>query len=137
MDAALRWRGYLDNGASSYFAWNMVLDETGMSTWNWRQNALITADTNTGKITLNGEYYVMRHFSQFVRPGARRALLTGPWGDKIGLVNADGSTVLVIGNSARDEQPFTASLPGRTDGHTFNVTLPPRSINTFVIPAME
>jgi len=40
---------YLENNAGSYFAWNMVLDDGGMSTWNWRQNALITIDRATGK----------------------------------------------------------------------------------------
>jgi len=28
------------NFASSYFFWNLVLDESGLSRWNWRQNSL-------------------------------------------------------------------------------------------------
>jgi glucosylceramidase len=125
---------YFDGGANAYFAWNMVLDETGMSTWNWRQNAPITIDRATGKVTYNGEYYVMRHFSQYVKPGARRVLTTGLWGDKIAFVNPDGSTVMVIGNSSNQPQETRLSVAERSKGDTLKVTLPAQSINTFVIP---
>lgn len=128
-----RMKRYIDNGVGSYFAWNMVLDETGLSTWKWRQNALITIDQATGKVTYNGEYYVMRHFSHYVKPGAKRVLTTGPWGDKIAFVNPDGSTVIVIGNSTKQPQPVTLAVAGRADGDTLKATLPPRSINTFVV----
>lgn len=125
-------RRYLEGGASSYFMWNMVLDDTGMSSWNWKQNAMITIDRNTGKVTFNGEYYVMRHFSQFVKPGARRVLTTGVWGDKIAFVNPDGSTVVVLGNSANQPMPVMLQVDGKAAGGTIHVTLPARSVNTFV-----
>ncbi|MGB8353959.1 MAG: glycoside hydrolase family 30 beta sandwich domain-containing protein [Chthoniobacteraceae bacterium] len=124
---------YLDCGANSYFLWNMVLDETGMSTWKWRQNAAITVNRNTGKVTYNGEYYVMRHFSQYVQPGAKRVLTTGAWGDKIAFVNPDGSIVLVVGNSSKQPLEIALTLAGRSDGDTIKVTLPAGSINTFVV----
>lgn len=125
---------YFDGGASSYFAWNMVLDETGMSTWKWRQNALITADTAGRKLVLNGEYYVIRHFSQFVRPGAKRVLSIGPWGDKVAFQNADGSLVAVIGNSADQPLPLVLTIAGHRDGDTLKLTLPAKSINTLCVP---
>jgi glucosylceramidase len=126
---------YIDGGASSYFMWNMVLDETGMSTWKWRQNAMITVEQAGGRVTFNGEYYVMRHFSQFVKPGARRILTAGPWGDKIAFANPDGSIVFVIGNTSTKQQPIVISVAGRTDNDdTISVTLPGASVNTFVVP---
>lgn len=124
---------YLEGGAGSYFAWNMVLDETGMSTWKWRQNALITVDQGSGKVTYNGEYHVMRHFSRYVKPGAKRVLSTGVWSDKIAFVNPDGSVVAVVGNSSNKPEPFALAIGGRPDDDTAKVTLPPRSINTFVV----
>ena len=125
-------KSYLENNANSYFAWNMILDETGMSTWKWKQNALITVDHNTGRVTFNGEYYVMRHFSQYVKPGARRILSTGLWGDKIAFVNPDGSIVLVIGNSAKQAYPVSVGLGGASNSDAIKAELPPHSINTFV-----
>jgi glucosylceramidase len=124
---------YIDNGASSYFAWNMVLDDSGMSTWKWRQNALITVDHATGKVTYNGEYQVMRHFSRYVKPGAKRALSTGTWGDQIAFVNPDGSTVIVLGNSSPKPLDVVIAVAGRPAG-TFTATVPARSVSTFRTP---
>ncbi len=128
---------YLDCGANSYFLWNMVLDETGMSTWKWRQNAAITVNRNTGEVTYNGEYYVMRHFSQFVKPGAKRVLTAGVWGDKIAFVNPDGSIVLVVGNTAKQPHEIALMVTDRPDGDTIQVTLPANSINTFVVASQN
>lgn len=125
---------YLDRGANSYFMWNMVLDETGLSTWGWRQNAMVTVDTATKTARLNGEYYVMRHFSQYVKPGAKRAMVSGIWGDQIAFLNRDGSVVMIIGNSSDKELPVRLCIAGREDGDTLAVTLPAASINTFVVP---
>jgi glucosylceramidase len=126
---------YLDHNANSYFMWNMVLDETGTSTWNWRQNAMITVQRDTGKITFNGEYHVMRHFSQFVKPGAKRVLTAGPWGDKIAFQNVDGSVVAVVGNSADKPYSVVLNIAGRKGADTLNLTLPAKSVNTIVIPS--
>lgn len=123
---------YFEGGANAYFAWNMVLDETGIGPWNWRQNAPITVNRATGKVTYNGEYWVMRHFSQYVKPGARRVLSTGVWGDQIAFINPDGSIVLVVGNSATQALKIKLAVAGRSAG-TMEVTLAPQSVNTFVI----
>jgi glucosylceramidase len=125
---------YLSNGAGSYFAWNMVLDQTGTSTWNWKQNALITADVAKQELRFNGEYYVMRHFSQFIKPGAKRAMTTGPWGDQIGFINPDGSAVMVVGNSQKRALAARIAVAGRQDGQSLRVTVPAESVSTFVVP---
>src|SRR4030042_2256456 len=74
-------RHYLENGANSYMYWNMVLDETGKSHWGWKQNSLITVNSLTSEVTLNPEYYLLRHLSYFVLPGARRIETSGEYGD--------------------------------------------------------
>jgi len=126
-------RRYIEGGAGSYFAWNMVLDETGNSTWGWRQNALITVDHSSGEVTCNGEYYVMRHFSHFVKPGARRVQSTGVWDEQIAFLNPDGSTVMVIANSTDEPTEITLSIEGRLDEEAFRAELPPQSVNTFSV----
>jgi len=125
---------YLDGGANAYFAWNMVLNETGKSSWDWAQNALISVDQNTGKVTYNGEFYVFKHFSHFVKPGAKRVMTTGPWGDKIAFVNTDGSIVLVVGNDSDRTQEALLAVDG-SGKNSFKASIPAGSINTFVIPA--
>ena len=125
---------YVGQGASSYFLWNLVLDETGLSTWGWRQNAPITVDSRTGAVAYNGEYHVMRHFSQFVKPGAHRVLATGPWGDKIAFANPDGSVVVVAANSS-ERDCVVVVAPGGDPAGTVRVTLPAKSVNTLVFDA--
>lgn len=127
---------YFDGGANAYFLWNMVLDETGMGPWKWRQNAPITVNRQTGKVTYHGEYYVMRHFSRFVKPGAKRVLTTGPWDDRIAFVNPDGSVVLVMENPQNRPLTVTLGFVGPFDSRSLTVTLPAQSINTFVVKAI-
>ncbi len=128
---------YLESGAGSYFAWNMVLDETGMSTWKLRQNALITVDRASGQVTFNGEYHVMRHFGRYVKPGAKRVLTTGPWGEQIAFVNPDGSAVLVMANNADKAHEVAITVAAHPGSDTFKATLPAGSINTFIVPAQQ
>lgn len=125
---------YIEGGASAYFAWNFVLDDSGLSTWNWRQNALVTVHRETGAVTFNGEYHVLRHFSAHVKPGARRVLTSGVWGDQIAFLNPDGSVVAIVGNSSDREHALTLAVGDRPGPDTLRVTLPPRSFHTFVFP---
>lgn len=129
-------RRYFEGGANAYFAWNMVLDETGKSSWDWAQNALITVDRHSGEVRYNGEYYVYKHFSHFVKPGARRVMSTGPWDDRIAFSNPDGSIVLVLGNSSDSDHEAIMAIAGDS-GRQFTATIPARSINTFIFTADE
>jgi O-Glycosyl hydrolase family 30. len=61
---------YLSNGAESYIYWNMMLEPCGLSTWGDPQEAMIAIDPATRKAVYNPDYYVMKHFSSFVRDGA-------------------------------------------------------------------
>lgn len=123
---------YLSSGANAYFAWNMVLNETGMSTWDWKQNALVTVHRDQARVTYNGEFQVLRHFSRYVHPGARRIVSTALWGDQIAFVNPDGSVVAVLANSDKREHAITVSVGGRAS--VLRLTLPARSFNTIVLP---
>jgi len=124
---------YFDGGANAYFAWNMILDETGKSSWDWAQNALITVDQRSGKVTYNGEYYVYKQFSRFVKPGAKRIMTTGSWGDRIAFENQDGSIVLVVANISDDGHEVRIAVEGLSVGDTLEVELAAHSINTFVV----
>ena len=56
---------------TAYNAWNMVLDKSGLgidTTRDWKQDALLVA--GSGTVTPTPAYYVFRHCSQYVQPGA-------------------------------------------------------------------
>jgi len=96
--------GYIRNAinqgkVTSYSAWNMVLDRLGLgndTSRDWRQNALLVADAGAVKPT--PAYWVFRHFSQYVVPGANVVSVT-PNNNAVGFKNPDGSYVAVVFNS--------------------------------------
>ncbi len=95
---------------------------------------MATVDRGKKTARLNGENCIMRHFSQYVKPGAKRAMVSGAWGDQIAFVNPDGSIVMVIGNSMDRGLAARLCVAVCKDRDTLAVTLPAASINTLVIP---
>jgi len=121
----LLWH-YITNGVQSYIYWNMVLAPDGMSTWGWRQNAMITVDPTTDSVTYNPEYFVMKHFAHFVVPGATRLGLQGAWaGNAVAFTNPDGSQVIVVMNPFPTPSEFMfkaedSTIVAQLDGYSFN-----------------
>src|SRR4051812_2011182 len=105
-------RDAINNGLTAYNAWNMVLDKGGKGIDNtrvWAQNALLVADSGT--ITQTPAYYVFRHVSQYVAPGAKRVAVTG--GDAVAFKNPDGSLVAVMYNSGSANNSYVVSIGGK------------------------
>jgi len=94
---------------TAYNAWNMVLDKTGLgidTSRDWKQDALLVADS--GKVNPTPAYYVFRHFSQYVTPGATVVGTTG--GDAVAFKNPDGSIVAVMYNSGAENKSFIVAI---------------------------
>ena len=104
-------KGAVQNGLTAYNAWNMVLDKGGQgidNTRKWNQNALLVADS--GSLTQTPAYYVYRHFSQFVDPGAKVVATSG--GDAVAFKNADGSIVAVM-HSTSANSSYVVAIGGK------------------------
>jgi len=98
---------------TSYNSWNMVLDKSGLgndTTRDWKQNALLVADG--GQVKTTPTYYVFRHFSQYVVPGAKVLSTTG--GDAVAFKNPDGSVVAVVYNSGGAKQNFVVKVGSKS-----------------------
>jgi len=116
--------------ANSYFFWNMVLDESGLSRWNWRQNSLLTVDRKSQTVKYNSEYYAMKHFSATVLPGARRiAVSGGPFKEMVAFENPDGSKVLAFANDTAQTVSATVAV-GAT---SLRIDVPAQSMNTVIL----
>jgi glucosylceramidase len=123
---------YLRNGASAYMYWNISLAKGGVSRWGWAQNSLVTVDTEAKSFAYTHEYYLMKHLSAFVKPGARR-LETVSWTgyeNQLAFANPDGSVVLVIQNDLSEEMPVRIGVRGTL----ISAVLPPDSFSTLVVP---
>jgi len=122
---------YLRNGANAYLYWNISLQKGGVSRWGWAQNSLVTVDQDARTYAYTHEYYLMKHLSHCVRPGARR-LETVSWTgyeNQLGFLNPDGSTVVVIQNDLAEPLPVRIRI-GDT---TVAPTLPADSFSTLVL----
>ncbi len=119
-------RHYLSNGVEGYCYWNMVLPMGGQSTWGWKQNAMISIDVDKGTVHYNPEFYLMKHFAHFIRPGAVRLGLSGPWtGNAVAFANPDGNNVLLVANPFPEARSLTlAGAKGNVtlemEGYSFN-----------------
>ncbi len=110
----------------------MILDDQD-STWGWWQNSLFTITADTHEVRRNPEYYVMRHFSQYVRPGAKVLGTTGHFNSMaIAFRNPDGTIAVVVQNALETAMPFEFADPADAS-RGIKATLAPRSFNTFVI----
>lgn len=116
---------YLNHGINYYMYWNMVLDPSGKSTWDWYQNTLISVDKNTKQVVYYPEFYLMKHLSHFVLPGADR-LKTSGGKDHLAFRNPDGTLVLVLINSQSADKKITV----RCQGRTIETTVKAKSFNT-------
>ena len=126
-------RHYLTSGASAYDYWNIALDEGGVSRWGWSQNSLVSVDPASGTYRFNHEYYVLKHLSHFVRPGARWVPTLSYTGheDVLAFVNPDGSVVVAARNDMAEDMPVTIGV----GGVVLELTLPADCLSTVVLPA--
>jgi glucosylceramidase len=88
---------YLNNGTSAYMYWNTSLMNGGISHWGWAQNSLAVVNPDK-TFAYTPEYYVMKHVSRYVKPGAKRLELEGDYTDALAFRNPDNSLVIVAGN---------------------------------------
>lgn len=119
---------YFNNGANAYMYWNIILDETGKSQWGWKQNSMISVDSQTKKAVFNPEYHLMKHMTHFVKPGSKR-LITEGYNDALVFVNPDGSKVFLVYNPEEAEK----TIKIRLGDQSFESTLKAKSFNTFKV----
>ncbi|MDP4265233.1 MAG: glycoside hydrolase family 30 protein [Bacteroidota bacterium] len=120
---------YLKNGANAYFYWNTCLRQGGISTWGWKQNSLVSVDTINKTYTYNYEYYLMKHLSHFVKPGAKRLNTTGSFDNLLAFMNPDKSVVIVIQNDSNEEKKINIKMGDKA----INPSLKPNTFNTFLV----
>ncbi|QTF07171.1 hypothetical protein HC231_03920 [Brenneria izadpanahii] len=119
---------YLDNGASAYIYWNMILDASGNSTWGWKQNSLISIDRMQTTVKYNFEYYVLKHFSALLKPGAEVLDIHNDEGT-LAFKNPNGEIVVVSANQTYSEKEMRYKFNDKM----FKVKLPMMTISSFVI----
>ncbi len=148
---------YLADGAQAYMYWNFALEPGGRSHWGWPQNSFLTVDPSSRTARWNHDYFVFKHLSHFVQPGARllqtstaptappeRPILQSPSPpeptapaeldparDLLAFRNPDGTLIVVGRNPTLQSKAVTLRLAERD----LTLTLPADSLNTISLPA--
>ena len=118
---------YFKNGANAYMYWNMVLDNTGKSQWGWKQNSMVTI-TKDHRVVYNPEFYLMKHFSSFIEPGAK---YIQPQTDEncLAFQNPDGNLIVIYYN----EKPESVTKSFQIGNKKLQVDFTAKSLHTFKI----
>ena len=124
--------GCLNNWVDGWVDWNMVLDRQGGPNWfkNWCV-APIIVDPAQDEVYLTPLYYVMSHFSKFIRPGA---VVIGAESSDTDLMvtasqNPDGSIAVVIFNEGFKPKSFEL----KTAMTTKQILISPQALQTILI----
>jgi glucosylceramidase len=114
--------GCFNNWVDGWIDWNMVLDTQGGPNWfkNWCV-APVIVDPEKDEVYYTPLYYTMKHFSRFIRPGAKRI------GFKINHLllqttafkNPDNSIVVVVFNPGEKQENVQLNISGKTT--TFSI----------------
>jgi glucosylceramidase len=128
-------KAYFHNGVNSYMLWNMILDDEGKSNdavRPWPQNAAIIVDRAKKEPVYTPMYYAVKHFSYYVKPGARYTSLKNGSYNAIAFTNADGEIVIMLQTDLINPVEKTIGVKGRV----IKVNLPAKSWSTFIFPKM-
>jgi glucosylceramidase len=126
-------RDWIVSGVNSYSAWNMVLDTVGKSLDNWPQNALLTVDRATKKLNVTPAYYVFRHFSQYIAPGATRIGTSGN-SDALAFKNPDGSIIVQVYNKGAAAKRTTVGVGSALSQALYQFDAPAHGWATLRVP---
>jgi len=124
----------LNRWTVGWIDWNLLLDERGGP--NHVGNfcsAPILADRAQGTLMHQSAYWVLGHFSRFIRPGARRVLCASSRADieATAFRNGDGEVAAV----ALNRHAHPVGMQFTVDGADWAIDLPPHSLSTLVLPA--
>ena len=124
--------GCLNNQVDGWVDWNMVLDRQGGPNWfkNWCVAPVIVDDKND-EVYFTPLYYVMSHFSKFMRPGAVKIGCEANNKDvKVTAVqNPDNSIALVIFNPTEQSHSIEINISNEKS----TISIPVKALQTVVI----
>jgi len=125
---------FMNDRTTVYTQWNIVNDSTSQSGWGWAQYVMINVNQLTKKVTYNPHFYAQKHFSYYVRVGAKAIKFattgTNPnTSNMSAFLNPNGDIIFVVGNTSSTKYDITMKV----GNDAYKATLPPNSFNTFKI----
>jgi len=123
----------LNHGVQGYIEWCMILSNLGQpNPYDNFNSAPVLINPKTGEVTYTPLYYLLSHFSKFIRPDAIRIGLESTEVDGLihtAAINPDGSIAIIMFNS--NELPYEIDLQLGDEHYT--ISLSPRAMQTVVL----
>lgn len=124
--------GCLNNWVDGWIDWNMILDKQGGPNWfkNWCV-APVIVDPEKDEVYFTPLYYVMAHFSKFMKPGAVKigCEINSKEVVSTAVQNPDGSIAVAIFNPTEIEQ----SIEINTNNDKKNISISAKALQTVVL----
>ena len=120
----------VNHGTQGYVEWCMILSNEGKpNPYDNFNSAPVLINPNTDEVTYTPLYFLLSHFSKFIRPSAERISITGEKED--GLIytaakNPDNTIVVVIYN--KNESDYHLDLSIDNENHTIEIG--PKTLQT-------
>lgn len=111
--------GDFNAGMNGFIDWNLILDQQGGPNHVGNYcDAPVMCDVDADTIDVKLSYYYIGHFSRFIRPGAKRILVSkySPDIEATAFRNEDGGKVLVLLNRSDRDAGFVFSVEGKHSG---------------------
>ncbi|TWU38899.1 O-Glycosyl hydrolase family 30 [Novipirellula aureliae] len=124
---------WLYSGTENYCYWNMVLNETSKSAWDWKQNSLMIIDRESGEITYTSDFAPIALLSRHIRPGDQ--LLNVETSDDTPAIAVRSGERLVVFVQNDAETSVTKEI--NIVGDTVSVEIPARQLRAFVFTGAE
>ncbi len=132
-------QNYFWNWSRSYMYWVTMtthdLDEYNQGPYNnlteLNPTLLIENPNESDKWYTTPEYYLLGHFSKFIRPGAYRIDCDKGNSEELSFItfrNSDGGIVLIATNQTEKSKHFTFLFKDKSS----STSIPPRSIGTYI-----
>lgn len=127
-----------NNYGQTYIRWNIALDENNGPT----VPPFVRRSTCHGVYRINQQektvermedFYILAHFSKFVRPGARRIVAQSSLEalETAAFQNPDGTVAVVLANTSSQEKRFCLAV----DGDRITAVLEGKSVATLIFPS--
>lgn len=122
---------YINSGSTAFTYWNMILNETTKSGWDWPQNSLINIDRKTGDITYNPDYNAMYIISKFIKAGDVRIASVNRSNSHpiITVKSPDGTIKVLVQNTEEKDGIFELVINEKS----LKVNVPAQAITAIVI----
>lgn len=124
--------GCLNNYVNGWIDWNMVLDRQGGPNWfkNWCI-APVIVDPEKDEVYFTPLYYVMAHFSKFIRPEAIKigCELNHAEVMATAVKNIDQSIVIALFNPTSESYKVSIKI----EGETKHITIDSKALQTIVL----